>query len=170
MGGYHAVAVRGDVSAETLVRAVYLGDGDRVERWGSGSLPDTGRAGTVGVSAISGWTVAFGPTPETLGSEEDAATLAGLSRGGSAFRWLMQDASGAVGIDLFTDGVHRRGFLSAEGEVEAAHGEPLGGEPPGGLEKMDLTYVDEWTIVEVMEAHVVPWYELAQAEYRLFHI
>jgi hypothetical protein len=169
MAGYHAVAARGTIDPATLIRAVYgLDDAAPVRPNGAGELPWNAGQGTAGVAHVLGWTVAVGGFPADMLDDDELSRLARVSMPGELIRWATEDASGTVGLDRFVNGAHVRGFLSVEGDIAASAGEPLDGEPEGGLEQTESWDRDEWLIVSVVERYAVPWDEIAQAEFQLF--
>jgi hypothetical protein len=169
MSGFHAVAIEGAVDPETLIRPVYgLDAGAALKPQGTGEFPGSSDSGTAGVASSGGWTIVVGGFPADLGSDEEAARLARLSRGRRLFRWAEQTTSGSVGLDHFADGEHLRSFWSVEGEVVETKGAPLEGEPEGGFEEADQSEVDVWSVVEVLEPCIGPWDPIGAAEYRMF--
>ncbi|HEX2077441.1 MAG TPA: hypothetical protein VHG08_07015 [Longimicrobium sp.] len=170
MSGYHAVAVKGRHDPADVIRAVYgVRTGEPVEAAGTGEFPSDGAQPATAVAGqVEGWTVVCGDFPPDMNDDAETARLAELSRGGTAARWATESASGALALDLFAGGQHQRHFFLVEGEVEGSTGEPLQGEPSGGLHETDPFELDEWTLVEVVEAHVAPWDAIAQAEYTRF--
>jgi hypothetical protein len=168
MSGYHAVAVRGQVDAAELIRAVYARRaGTFVTRSGEDGFP-WGRDDNAAYAHVDGWTLLFGGLPPGLGDAEETAELETLSRGRTLVRWLVERTVGGVGFDLYADGALVRGFLLTEGEIERSDGEPVQGEPAGGLDEVDPYELDEWTVVGVIERHVLPWDRMAQADYQVY--
>jgi hypothetical protein len=170
MSGYHAVAVKGGPDAVEVIRTVYeVGDRDPVERSGTGEFPGYGaEPGTAIAARVAGWTVVCGDVPVHMLEDDETARLADLSRDRVVVRWATESVTGAIGLDVFDNGEHRRGFWQMEGEVSRNVGAPLPGEPPGGFQGLEPYDMDEWKIVEVMEPYVASWDELAQAEYERF--
>src|SRR5688500_9116287 len=115
MSGFHAVAIEGAVAPETLIRTVYgLDAGAALEPRGTGEFPGSSDPGTAGIASIGEWTIVAGGFPASLGSDDEAAGLARLSRGRRLFRWAEQTTSGSVGLDHYADGEHLRSFWSVE--------------------------------------------------------
>lgn len=167
MSGYHAVAVQGRMDAADLIRAVY-GPGVRTTPSAAGPGEFPGRdttAGTAIVGEAAGWTIVCGGYPPDMVTDDEAARLADLSHGRTVLRWATESVTGAEALDLFAGGELRRRFWQMEGEVTGSEGDPVDGEPPGGLDQLEPWDVDEWKLVDVVEAHVAPWDELAEADY-----
>ena len=169
MGGFHAVAVEGDLAPDELIRSVYgLGADVALSPRGTGGFEHTADDRTAGVGHVVGWTVVWGDFPASFGSVDEFPGLALLSRDCRLFRWAEERVSGTVVLDYFADGEHLRNFWSIEGEVAETQGAPLEGEPDGGLEEADQSEVDIWSIVAVMERVVAPWDTVGAAEYQMF--
>ncbi len=168
MSGYHAVAVRGQVDAAELIRAVYARQVGAFEmRSGEDGFP-WGRDDEAAYAHVDGWSLLFGGLPFGFGEEDETAELETLSRGRTLARWVVERTVGGVGFDLYADGRIVRAFMQTEGEVDRAEGEPVEGEPEGGLEAADPFEVDEWTVVRVIERHVLPWERMSEADYQVY--
>jgi len=169
MGGFHAVAVEGDLEADALIRAVYgLGDEVALKPRGTGEFEHTAEDRTAGVAQVAGWTVMWGSFPASFGSVDEFPGLAQLSRERRLFRWAEERVSGSVVLDYFADGGHLRNFWSIEGEVAEAEGPPLEGEPEGGFEEADPSEIEIRSIVAVLERYIAPWDTIGAAEYQIF--
>jgi len=169
MGGFHAVAVEGDLAPDALIRSVYgLGADVALNPRGTGEFEHTAEERTAGVAQVAGWTIVWGGFPGSFGSVDEFSGLARLSRETRLFRWAEERVSGSVVLDYFADGEHLRNFWSVEGEVTEAEGPRLEGEPEGGFEEADQSEVDVWSIVEVLERYIAPWDTIGAAEYQMF--
>lgn len=170
MSGYHALAVRGELDAADVIRRVYgLGADDTIEPAGTGEFPGHFADPESAIAArVAGWTVVCGDYPPDMLDDGETARLAELSRGRKVVRWATQSVTGAVGLDVFDDGAHRRSFWQMEGEVERDLGEPLPGEPAGGFQALDPFDRDEWKIVEAVQRQAASWDEMAEPEYTRF--
>jgi hypothetical protein len=169
MGGFHALAVEGDLAPDALIRSVYgLGAEVALKPRGIGEFEHRADDRTAGAGHVAGWTVVWGCFPGSFGSVDELAGFAQLSRGRRLFRWAEESVSGSVGLDYFVDGEHLRNFWSIEGEVAEAQGSPLEGEPEGGFEEADQGEVDVWSVVEVLERYIGPWDTIGAAEYQMF--
>jgi hypothetical protein len=170
MSGYHVVAVEGQADPETMIRLVYGREagGDPVAVDGEDGFPWGLDSDTVAVGHVRGWTLLCGALPPWLGSDDEAQALTRLSRRRRLVRWLTESTVGGVGFDVYVDGTPLRSFMFIEGEVTTSVGEPLEEEPEDGFHATPPFGLDEWEVVRVIERTVMPWEQMAEAQYQLY--
>lgn len=169
MSGYHVVAVEGQADPETLIRVVYGREaGDPVTVDGEDGFPWGRDSDTAAVGHVRGWTLLCGSLPPLLDSDDEAAAFAQLSRRRRLVRWLTESTVGGVGFDVYVDGTPIRSFMFIEGAVTNSVGEPLEEEPEDGFHATPPFGLDAWEVVRVIEKYVMPWEQMAEAQYQLY--